>query len=66
MIRLDHFHYNHLVLTLISCLQGFADPMNNNKPFTYPVNTGISYSFTDTGYFEEAQYRFLGNGQYFR
>ncbi|KAI5481008.1 ROT1 protein [Pseudohyphozyma bogoriensis] len=40
---------------------GFADPMNNAKPFTYPANTGISYSFTDDGYFEEAQYRFNSN-----
>ncbi|KAK4701148.1 hypothetical protein P7C70_g5092, partial [Phenoliferia sp. Uapishka_3] len=35
--------------------------MNNNKPFTYPANTGIAYSFTDDGYFEEAQYRFNAN-----
>jgi hypothetical protein len=43
-------------------LQSFADPMNNNKPFNYPANTGISFSFTDDGYFEEAQYRFNSNG----
>lgn len=36
--------------------------MNNNKPFNYPANTGISFSFTDDGYFEEAQYRFNSNG----
>lgn len=35
--------------------------MNNDKPFTYPVNTGIAYSFTDDGFFEEAQYRFNAN-----
>ncbi|CEQ42542.1 SPOSA6832_04372 [Sporobolomyces salmonicolor] len=35
--------------------------MNNNRPFIYPANTGISYSFTDDGYFEEAQYRFEAN-----
>ncbi|KAL7418334.1 Reversal of tor2 lethality [Cryptotrichosporon argae] len=29
--------------------------------FTYPNNTGISYSFTDTGFFEEAQYRYTSN-----
>ncbi|KAI9633938.1 chaperone for protein-folding within the ER, fungal-domain-containing protein [Dioszegia hungarica] len=29
--------------------------------FTYPNNTGISYSFTNTGYFEEAQYRYNSN-----
>ncbi|GAA5974937.1 hypothetical protein JCM11641_006770 [Rhodosporidiobolus odoratus] len=40
---------------------GFADPMNNDQPFVYPANTGISYSFTDDGYFEEAQYRFNSN-----
>ncbi|KAM0746321.1 hypothetical protein T439DRAFT_136393 [Meredithblackwellia eburnea MCA 4105] len=40
---------------------GFADPMNSNRPFIYPANTGISYSFTDDGYFEEAQYRFNAN-----
>ncbi|GAA6039230.1 hypothetical protein JCM8097_000481 [Rhodosporidiobolus ruineniae] len=39
----------------------FADPMNNDQPFTYPANTGISFSFTDDGYFEEAQYRFNAN-----
>lgn len=36
-------------------LQGFADPFNFDRPFIYPANTGISYSFTDDGYFEEAQ-----------
>lgn len=45
-----------------STLQGFADPMNNNRPFIYPSNTGIAYSFTDDGYFESAQYRFNSNG----
>ncbi|GFZ48587.1 Protein rot1 [Saitozyma sp. JCM 24511] len=29
--------------------------------FNYPNNTGISYSFTDTGFFEEAQYRYTAN-----
>ena len=42
--------------------QSFADPMNNAAPFHYPNTTGIAYSFTDDGYFEEAQYRFLSNG----
>ena len=36
--------------------------MNNDRPFIYPANTGIAYSFTDDGYFETAQYRFQGNG----
>lgn len=36
--------------------------MNNNRPFIYPSNTGIAYSFTDDGYFESAQYRFNSNG----
>lgn len=29
--------------------------------FNYPNNTGISYSFTNTGFFEEAQYRYESN-----
>lgn len=46
---------------------GFANPVNFS--FTYPTTTGVAYAFTtDTladgsaGYFEEAQYRFTGNG----
>jgi len=46
---------------------GFANPAN--WTFDYPKTTGISYSFTtdvlsdgSAGYFEEAQYRFTGNG----
>jgi len=46
---------------------GFANPINFT--FNYPATTGISYSFTtdvlsdgSAGYFEEAQYRFTGNG----
>ncbi|GAA5930474.1 uncharacterized protein JCM15063_004816 [Sporobolomyces koalae] len=42
----------------------FADPMNNDKPFNYPANTGIAFSFTDDGYFEEAQYRFEANASH--
>lgn len=29
--------------------------------FNYPNNTGISYSFTNDGFFEEAQYRYTSN-----
>jgi hypothetical protein len=29
--------------------------------FTYPANTGISYSFSEDGFFEEAQYRYDSN-----
>ncbi|TXT11126.1 hypothetical protein VHUM_01877 [Vanrija humicola] len=29
--------------------------------FTYPNNTGVSYSFTDTGFFEEVRYRYNSN-----
>ncbi|KAK8853097.1 hypothetical protein IAR55_003798 [Kwoniella newhampshirensis] len=29
--------------------------------FNYPANTGISYSFTNDGFFEEAQYRYTAN-----
>ncbi|KAL7009885.1 Reversal of tor2 lethality [Cystobasidiomycetes sp. EMM_F5] len=39
---------------------GFASP--TNFTFKYPNTTGMSYSFTDDGYFEEAQYRFVSNG----
>jgi len=46
---------------------GFANPTSFS--FQYPKTTGISYSFTtdflangEDGYFEEAQYRFEGNG----
>jgi len=39
---------------------GFANPLNSS--FIYPKTTGISYSFSDAGFFEEAQYRFNGNG----
>lgn len=42
-------------LSLSARRQGFADPFNFDRPFIYPQNTGISYSFTDDGYFEEAQ-----------
>jgi hypothetical protein len=38
----------------------FCTPAENK--FNPPVNTGISYSFTDDGYFEEAQYQFDANG----
>jgi hypothetical protein len=39
---------------------GFAQP--SNMSFTYPPVTGISYSFTNDGYFETARYRFNSNG----
>jgi len=39
---------------------GFANPAN--MTFTYPKTTGISYSFTDDGFYEIARYRFNGNG----
>jgi len=39
---------------------GFANPANES--FTFPLTTGISYSFTDTGFYEIARYRFSGNG----
>ncbi|WWC71870.1 uncharacterized protein I206_105829 [Kwoniella pini CBS 10737] len=29
--------------------------------FDYPTNTGMSFSFTNTGFFEEAQYRYNSN-----
>jgi hypothetical protein len=39
---------------------GFAHPANTS--FTYPRTTGISYSFSDDGFYEVARYRFKGNG----
>ncbi|TCD59781.1 Reversal of tor2 lethality [Steccherinum ochraceum] len=39
---------------------GFANP--NNRTFTYPPTAGVSYTFTDSGFFESARYRFNGNG----
>lgn len=35
--------------------------MNNTTPFNYPPVAGISFSFTDTGYFEQAEFRFVSN-----
>ncbi|KAI0049460.1 hypothetical protein FA95DRAFT_1463448, partial [Auriscalpium vulgare] len=39
---------------------GFANPANMS--FIYAKTTGVSYSFTDDGYYEIARYRFNGNG----
>ncbi|KZT12271.1 uncharacterized protein LAESUDRAFT_720223 [Laetiporus sulphureus 93-53] len=39
---------------------GFADPAKES--FTYPNTTGISYSFTEDGYYEIARYRYNSNG----
>lgn len=39
---------------------GFCNPVDST--FTYPAVAGMGYSFTDDGYFEEALYRFTGNG----
>lgn len=41
--------------------QGFANPVNYT--FNVPETTGISFSFTEDGYFEEARYQFKANGQ---
>ncbi|CAE6458698.1 unnamed protein product [Rhizoctonia solani] len=38
---------------------GFANPLNSS--FNYPSTAGISYSFTDDGYWEQALYRFESN-----
>jgi len=38
----------------------FANPVT--ATFNYPTTSGMSYSFTDDGYWEEAQYRFGSNG----
>ncbi|KAI0292835.1 chaperone for protein-folding within the ER [Multifurca ochricompacta] len=39
---------------------GFANPAN--LTFVYPKTTGISFSFTETGFYEVARYRMSGNG----
>ncbi|CCA74989.1 related to ROT1-protein that may be involved in cell wall function [Serendipita indica DSM 11827] len=39
---------------------GFCNPVDST--FTYPQTAGIGYAFSDDGYFEEALYRFTGNG----
>lgn len=39
---------------------GFANPANQS--FNYPKTTGISYSFTNDGYYEISRYRFNSNG----
>jgi hypothetical protein len=39
---------------------GFANPAK--QTFNYPPTTGVSYSFTDTGFYEISRYRFIGNG----
>lgn len=38
---------------------GFFNPANDS--FRYPETAGISYSFTDDGFFEEAQYQYNSN-----
>jgi hypothetical protein len=38
---------------------GFYDPVNDH--FTEPKHTGISYSFSANGYFEESYYRAVAN-----
>ncbi|KAF2748870.1 hypothetical protein M011DRAFT_421269 [Sporormia fimetaria CBS 119925] len=38
---------------------GFYNPIDDK--FTEPVHTGVSYSFTDDGHFEEAYYRAISN-----
>ncbi|PCH40484.1 hypothetical protein WOLCODRAFT_136905 [Wolfiporia cocos MD-104 SS10] len=39
---------------------GFANPAD--RTFTYPNTTGISYSFSEDGYYEIARYRYTSNG----
>jgi len=40
----------------------FANPAN--MTFTYPRTTGISFSFSQDGFYEVARYRFFGNGSH--
>ncbi|KAF8158452.1 chaperone for protein-folding within the ER, fungal-domain-containing protein [Crassisporium funariophilum] len=39
---------------------GFANP--GNMSFNYPKTTGVSYSFSDDGFYEISRYRFNSNG----
>lgn len=39
---------------------GFANP--SNQSFTYPPVTGVSFSFSEDGWYEIARYRFNSNG----
>ena len=39
--------------------QGFYNPVE--EKFTEPKHTGISYSFTADGFYEEAYYRAIAN-----
>ena len=48
---------NHLLYT-----QGFYDPINDK--FLEPNLTGISYSFSADGHYEEAYYRAIANRQF--
>ncbi|OBZ71260.1 Protein rot1 [Grifola frondosa] len=43
----------------VSTGSGFANPANES--FIYPKTTGVSYSFTDDGFYEVARYRFNSN-----
>ncbi len=40
-------------------LEFFINPIT--QEFTLPATTGISYSFTDDGFFEESRYQFTSN-----
>jgi hypothetical protein len=45
-------------------LQGFYNPINDS--FIEPSHTGISYSFTADGFYEEAYYRAISNRKFQR
>jgi hypothetical protein len=45
------------------CLQGFYNPVTDR--LTEPELTGISYSFTNDGWYEEAYYRAIPNREWF-
>jgi hypothetical protein len=46
----------------LMCTQGFYNPTADK--FTEPKHTGISYSFTADGFYEEAYYRAIANRRY--
>lgn len=44
---------------ILTKYQGFYNPVNDS--FIEPSHTGISYSFTTDGFYEEAYYRAVSN-----
>ena len=54
-------HNQRCILPTDRRAQGFYNPVTDD--LIEPSRTGISYSFTDDGYYEEAYYRAIANPQ---